>query len=67
MLKQYGIDREVKSAEEAIAIEPALNHIRDRLAGATYAPTDESGDAHVFTQNLALLCADKGVKFKYGA
>ena len=67
LLQQYGIDREVKSADEAIAIEPALNHIRDRLAGATFAPTDESGDAHVFTQNLAALCQEKGVVFKYGA
>ncbi len=49
LLQQYGIEREVKSADEAITIEPALNHIRDRLAGATFAPTDESGDAHVFT------------------
>ena len=67
LLQQYGIEREVKTAEEAIAIEPALNHIRDRLAGATFAPTDESGDAHVFTQNLAALCQAKGVAFKYGA
>jgi D-amino-acid dehydrogenase len=67
LLAQYGIEREVKSAEEAIAIEPALNHIRDRLAGATYAPTDESGDAHVFTQRLAALCKERGVIFHYGA
>ncbi len=67
LLQQYGIEREVKTADEAIAIEPALNHIRDRLAGATFAPTDESGDAHVFTQELAELCRAKGVAFKYGA
>ena len=67
LLQQYGIDREVKTTDEAITIEPALNHIRDRLAGATFAPTDESGDAHVFTQNLAELCRAKGVVFKYGA
>jgi D-amino-acid dehydrogenase len=67
LLKQYGIERDVKSAEEAIAIEPALHQIRDRLAGATYAPTDESGDAFKFTQNLAALCAARGVQFKYGA
>ncbi len=67
LLQQYGIEREVKTVDEAIAIEPALNHIRDRLAGATFAPTDESGDAHLFTQNLAELCRAKGVAFKYGA
>ena len=67
LLQQYGIDREVKTTDEAITIEPALNHIRNRLAGATFAPTDESGDAHVFTQNLADICRAKGVVFKYGA
>jgi D-amino-acid dehydrogenase len=67
LLLQYGIEREVKTVEEAIAIEPALNHFRNRLAGATFAPTDESGDAYTFTQNLAALCGAKGVTFKYGA
>jgi D-amino-acid dehydrogenase len=67
MLRPYGIEREVKSAEEAIAIEPALGSLRDKLAGATFAPDDESGDAHSFTQNLAALCRVKGVEFKYGA
>ena len=67
LLLQYGIEREVKTVDEAIAIEPALHHYRDRLAGATFASTDESGDAHVFTQKLAVLCQAKGATFKYGA
>ena len=67
LLRQFGIERSVKSAEEAIAIEPALGHIRDKLAGATYAETDESGDARLFTQNLAALAKEKGVDFRYGA
>lgn len=67
LLRQYGIERSVKSAEEAIAIEPALANIRDKLAGATYAETDESGDAKLFTENLAALAKGKGVDFRYGA
>lgn len=67
LLRQFGIERSVKTAEEAIAIEPALGHIRDKLAGATYAETDESGDAKLFTQNLAQLAKGKGVDFRYGA
>lgn len=67
LLRQYGIERSVKSAEEAIAIEPALANIRDKLAGATYAETDESGDAKLFTERLATLAKDKGVDFRYGA
>lgn len=67
LLRQYGIERSVKSAEEAIAIEPALANIRDKLAGATYAETDESGDAKLFTERLATLAKEKGVDFRYGA
>ena len=37
----------------ASQIEPALAHFRDHIAGATYTATDESGDAHKFTANLA--------------
>lgn len=67
LLREYGIERTVKTAEEAIAIEPALANIRDKLAGATYAETDESGDAKLFTERLAELAKEKGVDFRYGA
>ncbi len=65
VLRQYGIEREIKNREEAIAIEPALTPIRDKLVGAFYAEHDESGDAQMFTENLAGLCADAGVTFRF--
>ena len=65
LMREYGLDREVKTAEEAVAIEPALAHARDRIVGATYTPSDESGDAHQFTVNLASLCEARGCKFLY--
>jgi D-amino-acid dehydrogenase len=66
IVREHGLDREVKSVEEAIAIEPALAAARDKLVGATYTATDESGDAHKFTQALARLAEGKGVRFLYG-
>ncbi|MBS1173059.1 MAG: dadA, partial [Proteobacteria bacterium] len=39
---------------------------RDNLLGGLYAPQDESGDAHKFTQALAALCAVRGVAFRHG-
>ena len=65
-LRRYGLELEPKTPDECVAIEPALAHFRDRIAGATYTRTDESGDAHLFTANLALLCAERGVEFLYG-
>ena len=65
-LRQYGLDMEVKTPAQCVEIEPALAHFRDSIAGAVYTQTDESGDAHKFTVNLAALAEGKGAKFLYG-
>jgi D-amino-acid dehydrogenase len=65
LLSRYGIARRVIDRAEAVKIEPALESLGDRLKGASYADSDESGDAHKFTQNLAKLCEAKGVQFLY--
>lgn len=56
------------SADEALSIEPTLNQWRGRrVTGALYAPDDEVGDAHAFTNALAnLLAKQYGVKFLLG-
>jgi D-amino-acid dehydrogenase len=62
-MRALGCERQVISADEAVAIEPALAHIRPKLAGATYTAEDESGDANLFARELARLAAAAGVKF----
>jgi D-amino-acid dehydrogenase len=66
LVRSYGLDRDITTVDEAIEIEPALASARDKLFGATYTATDESGDAHKFTQALARLAEGKGAKFLYG-
>jgi len=66
LVRRRGIDRQLRSAEECIALEPALAPRRDWIAGGVYAPTDESGDAHKFTRALAALGAERGIVFRYG-
>lgn len=61
-MREFGCERRVLSADEAVAIEPALASIRPRLAGATYTPADESGDARAFTRQLAIRCERAGVR-----
>ncbi|MCC7059921.1 MAG: D-amino acid dehydrogenase [Burkholderiaceae bacterium] len=63
LMREFGCERRILSADEAVAIEPALRHARVQLAGATYTETDESGDAHRFTVELAALCRAQGVRF----
>ena len=66
VMRQYGLDRDVKTVEEAVAIEPALASARTKIVGATYTSSDESGDAHLFTVRLAKLAEEKGARFLYG-
>ena len=64
-MQTYGMDRKVVTRDQIVEIEPALRHIAPKLAGGTYCPSDESGDARMFTQRLALLCEAEGVEFRY--
>ncbi|HKY01628.1 MAG TPA: D-amino acid dehydrogenase [Burkholderiales bacterium] len=65
LMREMGVEREVKTAAECLMIEPALSHIASRIVGATYTAGDESGDAMKFTQTLACLAEDNGVRFRY--
>ena len=60
---ELGCERRVVSADEAVRIEPALRHIRSRLAGATYTAEDESGDANKFAREVVNLCRARNVTF----
>lgn len=66
VMRRHGVDRRVLSRDEVLAIEPALRAYGPHIFGGTYTPSDESGDARVFTQALAKRCAERGVEFLYG-
>ncbi len=65
-MRSLGCERRVVSADEAVRIEPALAAMRSRLAGATYTAEDESGDAHLFTRELARAAEAGGVRWRMG-
>ncbi|QBC45817.1 amino acid dehydrogenase [Iodobacter fluviatilis] len=65
LMGELGLDRHVKSVAECLLIEPALQSSMRPIVGGTYTPSDESGDARVFTSELALRCEQAGVKFRY--
>jgi D-amino-acid dehydrogenase len=65
VMREHGCELDMKTADECVAIEPALAQCRDRIVGGSMTPSDESGDAHRFTQGLAHLCAAAGVVFRY--
>jgi D-amino-acid dehydrogenase len=65
-MRALGLEMEVKSPADCVAIEPALAHFRSRIAGATFTKDDESGDAHKFSLALAGLARDRGATFLFG-
>lgn len=56
LMRRHGVQRRIVSREELLRIEPALQPVAERIAGGTYTPTDEHGDARIFTQALARSC-----------
>jgi D-amino-acid dehydrogenase len=66
-MRSLGIRRQVKSGAECLALEPALKDSNDPVVGGVYDPKDESGDAHLFTQELARLAMSRGVVFRFDA
>lgn len=66
IMREFGCELDMKTSDECVAIEPALKSVRNRIAGGSMTPSDESGDAHMFTQRLAALCEKEGVNFVYG-
>jgi len=65
IMREFGCELDMKTPEECVAIEPALVSVRNRIAGGSMTPSDESGDAHLFTQRLAALCVKEGVNFLF--
>jgi D-amino-acid dehydrogenase len=65
IMRRHGVDRRVLSRDEVLKVEPALAHFGPRIFGGTFTPSDESGDAQVFTTRLAALCAERGATFLY--
>lgn len=67
LLAAHGIPARLLDPAQCLALEPALGAMADKLAGGLHGLTDESGDAHRFTQILARHCAEAGVRFHYQA
>ena len=67
LLCQKGAERQVKSAEECLRIEPELANSQDPIVGGTFTADDESGDARLFSEALTRACQQRGVQFNFSA
>jgi D-amino-acid dehydrogenase len=65
ILSESGLPLQTLDRRATIEREPALAAAADKLAGAIYCPSDESGDAHLFSKALYARCIELGVKFQF--
>lgn len=63
VLSDAGLLLQTLTPEQLVQREPALAAAQAQLAGAIFCPSDESGDAHLFTRQLAQRCERMGVQF----
>jgi len=66
LMQGFGVQRRVVSRDELLAIEPAFRAFAHRIVGGTYTASDESGDARLFTEQLADRCQARGAQFLFG-
>ena len=66
VLKRTGVGFELLDRAGCIRHEPALARVQQKFLGGLLLPGDETGDCFKFTQNLAVLAAQRGVQFRYG-
>lgn len=66
ILRDKGITVTALAKDDILAIEPALEAMRDKMIGALFTPGDETGDARKFTLALAEKCKALGVIFEFG-
>lgn len=66
VLTDSGLELQTLSKAEVLRREPTLAATGDQLVGAIYCPSDETGDARLFTKALYEKCVALGVKFKFG-
>jgi D-amino-acid dehydrogenase len=64
VMREFGLDRTTVDVAQCLEIEPALSGAKHLLIGGDYTRSDESGDAHKFTQALAARASAAGVNFR---
>jgi D-amino-acid dehydrogenase len=66
ILRQYGVPFQLLDQAGYLQYEPALKEVKDKFIGALRLPGDETGDCFQFTQRLAEMARELGVKFEFG-
>lgn len=66
VLRRYGVPFDLLDRAGCIRVEPALARVQDKFVGGLRLPGDETGDCFKFTQRLAQMAQQRGVRFLQG-
>ena len=61
--RAFGSEQNALDGDECLALEPALQHIKKRVAGSIHTPSEDAGDCHDFCVAMESLLRKRGVKF----
>jgi D-amino-acid dehydrogenase len=63
-----GCEQQALDAEGCVALEPALAHLRPRIAGGIFTPSEDAGDCYEFCKELERLmtAGERPVRFVFG-
>lgn len=63
ILQNNGQKLDILSTDEVVDLEPTFRHAYNRITGAIYSPTCETGNSQIFCRQLVDVCESKGVDF----
>lgn len=61
--RSLGCEQEALSADECVALEPALADVRARIVGGIYTRSEDTADCHRFSKGLEAILRARGVQF----
>src|SRR5690606_27786702 len=65
VLEDAGVPYQLLEAHRLTEVEPALAEVAHKLTDGLRLPNDETSDCQLFTQRLAQMAEQAGVKFRF--
>lgn len=62
--RAFGSEQTALDGDGCLALEPALQHIRQRIVGGIHTASEEAGDCHDFCVGMEALLKSRGVVFR---
>ncbi len=61
--RAFGSEQNALDGNQCLALEPALQHISNRVVGGIHTPSEDAGDCHDFCVAMEALLRKRGVTF----